>query len=330
MAIHLEGSNAMRSALLASAVALLPAAALAAPACPAPEPISGPAVQPGPSPAQGPSITPPTPQQIPYPPFSAEEIARSPALKRLASQGAQLYSLGQKHALSGVFAMAGTQFRVFYLAPDGQAEIQGVMWDDAGHNVTRDQVAPIAGTIPTIHWTPRPQPGSQAPALAGVPAVHATVDPVARLAAANYGLEGRDGAPRVYMVVDPLCPYSTRAMSALQSYVASGRLQLAIVPIAINDYENNGASTPAAIDMLSADKGQMGNVWREISDLGHARPGHLPAATAGAGLQLNLDAAHAIGMSGTPTLVWKDRTGQSHSQAGLPNDIEGFLAGLQR
>ncbi|MBB2156646.1 DsbC family protein [Gluconacetobacter diazotrophicus] len=315
----------MRHALATLAVALLPGIAYAAPACPTPEAIERAPVQPPPPAPHEPVVAAPTPDQIPYRRFTAAEVARSSALQRLGSQGAQLYSLGQTHGLAGVFAMAGTQFRVFYLAPDGQAEIQGVMWDDTGHNVTRDQVAPIAGTIPTIHWTPRSQPGPQGPTPAGSTATQPAVDPVARLAAANYGLEGPDGARRVYMVVDPLCPYSTRAMSRLQPFVTSGRLQLAIVPIAINDYENHGASTPAAIDMLSADPGQMGTVWREISAQGHARPGHVPAPTAAAQLHINMDAERAIGVTGTPTFVWRDKSGQSHMAAGLPEDIDGWF-----
>jgi len=295
-----------------------PGIALAAQACPAPEAI--PAAT-GPAPGQ----TLPSPLAQPgVSRLSPDEITASPALARIASQGATLYGLASHHGLRAVFATNGSQFRVFYLTPDSQAEIGGVMWDAEGRNVTREQVAPIAGTIPTIHWTPKATPASGSAS----PAVSDDVDPFGRLETASFGIEGRSGAPRVYMIVDPLCPFSTRAMATLQGYVSAGRLQLAIVPIAINDYENNGASTPAAIDMLSAGQQGMGNAWREISALGHARPGQVVADTAGAQLKLNLNAAHAIGVTGTPTLVWRDKTGVSHRSAGLPTDLEALLASL--
>ena len=83
-------------------------------------------------------------------PIGADRIGRVPALRRIASNGAQLLDLGVQHGLQTIFARNGSTFQVFYLTPDGQAAVGGVMWDAAGHNITRGQVAPIAGTIPTV------------------------------------------------------------------------------------------------------------------------------------------------------------------------------------
>jgi len=257
--------------------------------------------------------------------LSAEAIASSPALQRLASHGAQLRDLGISHGTQGVFAQSGMQFRVFYLAPDGSAEIGGVMWDDTGRNVTRDQVEKIPGVIPTVTWTP-PRKSNQANAVGS--ADRAPVDPVARLEAADYGLVGRDGAPRVYMVIDPLCPYSQQAMKTLRGAVDAGRVQLALVPIAINDYENGNRSTPAADALIAAGRTGMDTAWRRIMD-GDMPPENVETdPTAPAQLALNMSAAHAISIRGTPTLVWRDHGGQSHTQAGLPDDLEAFLKAI--
>jgi len=301
----------------------LPVSALAAATCPAAEPIAH---------AASDAATAPV---FSGPPLSQSEIAASPALARIASHGAVLYRLSTEHGLSAVFARSGEQFRVFYLTPDNQAEIGGVMWDASGQNITRAQVASIPGTIPTVQWNP-PASKPEAPAGAPQPSLVRTgvkpasdaIDPVARLEASNYGLEGRDGAPRVYMLIDPLCPYSTRAFSTLQPYVNAGRLQLALVPISINDHENNGASTPAALQLLSAGKRHMGETWEKVSASGHADPSIAPGDTAPAALTLNLAAAHAIRMRGTPTLVWRDRTGAPREEAGLPDSVEQFLQSL--
>jgi len=260
------------------------------------------------------------------PPFlSPEAIASSPALQRLASHGAQLRDLGISHGLQGVFAQSGKQFRVFYLAPDGKAEIGGVMWDETGRNVTRNQVERIPGVIPTVTWTP-PHEEKQPNAAGNAEA--APVDPVARLAAADYGLIGRDGAPRLYMVIDPLCPYSQQAMKTLQGAIDAGRVQLALVPIAINDYENGNQSTPAAEALIAAGRTEMGTAWRKIMDGGRLPAGVETDPTAPAQLALNMTAAHAIALRGTPTLVWRNREGQSHTQAGLPDDLEAFLKAI--
>lgn len=306
----------------------LPLPAVAGPACPAPE-----AIAPADRAAIPPATTPATAlpprtdgaRRIPYPRIATTEIAANAALRRIASHGATLYDLGSAHGLRGVFATKNDRFRVFYLTPDQQAVIGGIMWDAGGHDLTRDKMEPIDGTIPTVHWQPGPATASadQGPATAG-----GRTNAVTRLAASHFGIYGRDGAPRVYMVIDPLCPFSTRAFSALQGAVAEGRLQLAIVPIAINDYENKGASTPAALDLLSAPPQTMADVWRDISRQGHARPGHPATPDAPGHLQANLQAAHAIGMRGTPTLVWTDKVGGEHVEAGVPGDLATFLASL--
>lgn len=168
------------------------------------------------------------------------------------------------------------------------------MWDATGHNITRDQVSSIPGTIPTVQWNPSgSSPGSR-PGAASATTAHPAVDPVERVKAVAFGLEGQDTAPRVYMFIDPLCPFSTRAYAALKPAVASGRLQLAIVPVSINDHENKGASTPAAQQMLSAKPHDMAALWNQIDALGHAVPGHATSDTAGASLMLNLSAAQPL------------------------------------
>ncbi len=55
-----------------------------------------------------------------------DQIEGIPALRRIASKGAQLLDLGTEHGLRGVFARKGDTFQVFYFTPDGQAVIGGV------------------------------------------------------------------------------------------------------------------------------------------------------------------------------------------------------------
>jgi len=254
--------------------------------------------------------------------LSPGAIQSSAALQRLASHGAELRDLGVSHGLQGVFAQNGKQFRVFYLTPDGTAEIGGVMWDEAGRNVTRDQVATIPGVIPTVTWTPSKSTAGDLGKGGG------SVDPVARLAAADYGLVGREGAPRVYMVIDPLCPYSQQAMQNLQGAIRSGRIQVALVPISINDYENGNRSTPAADMLISAGPQKMGDAWQQIMTGEKSALDTPTDPTVPAQLVSNMAAAHAVSIRGTPTLAWRDHNGHPHTQAGLPDDLEAFLKAI--
>lgn len=294
-----------------------PGLALAQNQCQAPVPPSSAAIA-----DIGPVASPPGagPEALP-----AVAIAASPILSRLASHGAVLSALPPAHGMRTVFARNGNQFQVFYLTPDDHAAIGGVMWDAEGHDITRDQVTPIQGTIPTIRWTPDKR------SAAGTADAETAVDPFKRLGTTSYGLAGRPGARQLYMVIDPLCPFSTRALSLLQPAIDKGAIELAIVPISINDHENDNASTPAALDLIGAGRTGMVDAWRAIARLGHARPDHPPPADAKAQLQLNMSAAHAIGLRGTPTLVWQDAAGTGHAQSGMGSDdaaVAALLAGM--
>ena len=302
--------------------------------CPSPPPVEAtpplPAPVPAPVPAGGPILRPapsvPTPRLIP-----AGEIAASPALRRITSTGATVYEIGNRamnHGLQSVYAVNGDIFRVFYLTPDGQALIGGVLWEQDGHNVTRDTIAPIKGAIPTVTIAgtkPDATPSGQARSPANT-----TLSPdlARRVNQASFGLVGQDGRPRLIMVIDPLCPWSIRALGELEPFVAHGAIQLALLPIAINDHENGGASTPAATALLSAVPYEMEAAWRKIIDLHHVTDDMPHTAEAALHLQQNMDSAHDIGVRGTPTLIWHDKAGVSHVSEGLPGDVARLVREL--
>ena len=47
-------------------------------------------------------------------------------------------------------------------------------------------------------------------------------------------------------------------------------------------------------------------------------------------LQGNMAVAHAIGVRGTPTLIWRDRAGVSHVTEGVPRDIGQLVREMGR
>jgi hypothetical protein len=109
---------------------------------------------------------------------------------------------------------SGPQFQVFYATPDNERLIPGVMWDAAGKDLTRQQIAHIPGPIPTVvvggaePW----QSSSSTVGVAALPLVQK----------ASFGTIGQASAPRLFMLIDPQCIYSVRALQMLQPYVASG------------------------------------------------------------------------------------------------------------
>ncbi|GAV35287.1 thiol:disulfide interchange protein DsbG precursor [Roseomonas sp. TAS13] len=230
--------------------------------------------------------------------------------------GGSLTELGMQHGLRGLLVRSGPQFQVFYATPDGERVIPGVMWDAAGKNLTRDQVVSVAGTMPTV---------TIGPVDAAMPAAVAAPQPASGLRVVQtttFGTLGDAAAPRLWMFIDPQCSYSVQAMQRLQPFVASGRVQLAVIPLSVLDYEDRGRSTTSALAMLSQPAEQMVTAWSR-GDLNGT-----PVPEAAARLQANMAAAHAIQLRGTPTFIWRKPDGSEGRADGLPGDLDAVLASI--
>lgn len=272
--------------------------------------------QPSPGPAPTKPLS-PRAQGRPQP-LSATEIAAVPALHRIASAGATLLALGTEHGLRTIFATKGDAFQVFYVAPDGSAVVGGVMWDASGHDVTRDQVAPIPGVIPTI------KVGPEGARVTAAPAVDESqgADPLSLVKETTYGTVGAPEAAQLWMFVDPFCSFSVNAMRQLAPYVQSGKVRLSVIPLSVLDYEDQGRSTPAAKIMVSEPKDQM------VADWIAGGLTSTPSADAAALLGRNMAIAGALHLRGTPTFIWRAADGSVGRADGIPPNLTAVIASI--
>ncbi len=308
--------------LFGSTMALVPLLAEAAPLC---------AVQP--ASADLPSAAPPN-TIVSYPAanesvglvlISPAEANQVPALQHIQTSGAHLYELGEIHGLRSVFAVAGKNFQVFYLSPDGQVAIRGIAQDASGKNLTRDQVARVPGAIPTAVLSGEPRSSFIAPQGVGPVVAHVpSTSPLEAVQATTYGTQGRDDAPRLWVFADPQCSFSRRAMQQLQPSIASGRLQVAVIPVSLLDHEDQGLSTARAEAMLGLPREQMVAAWA-----GNQLAGPVEAGAV-ASLQANMMAADRIGLVGTPTFIWRKADGSEGRADGIPADLEAMVASASR
>lgn len=227
-----------------------------------------------------------------------------------SAAGGNITAVGPEHGLQGYFVRSGPQFQVFYETPDGKGLIPGVMWDASGKDITRQQVSEIPGAIPTV----------EVGAAGGQQVASAQTLPL--LEKATYGTIGPSTAPKVYMLIDPQCIYSIRTFQELQPYAEAGRLQLAIIPLSVLDYEDNGQSTRSALALLSDAPNQIVSAWQSGNE------GNGPSPGAQALLQRNMQIAQAIGLKGTPMLWWQSRDGSAAHFDGVPTNVPQFIAGL--
>jgi thiol:disulfide interchange protein DsbG len=225
--------------------------------------------------------------------------------------------LASQHGLDALFVRSGAQFQVFYITPDKQRVIPGVLWDSAGKDLTRDQVANVPGAIPTVAVgdVPGGKAGAgSAPTAAALPLVQK----------ASFGTVGSASAPHLWMIIDPQCIYSVRAYQMLHPFVEAGKLQLSIIPISVLDYEDNGQSTKSALALLSKPAEQLVAAWQS----GSVNDPPVPAAAER--LQANRAMAEAIGLQGTPTLLWKKPDGTEGRIDGVPTSIDTLIASIGR
>lgn len=222
--------------------------------------------------------------------------------------------LGTQHSLRGMFVRSGAQFQVFYATPDEERVIPGVMWDTTGRDVTRQQVAKVPGAIPTVVV------GGAEPGKAGAAA--AAVAALPFLQKATFGTIGSASAPHLWMLIDPQCIYSVRAFQMLQPYVASGRLRLSVIPLAVLDYEDQGQSTRSALALLSKPPDQLVSAWQAGS------VGATPSPEAADRLRANMAIAQAIRLQGTPTFVWRNADGTEGRIDGMPANVDALVSSI--
>ena len=224
--------------------------------------------------------------------------------------------LSTQHGLDGVFVRSGAQFQVFYITPDRERVIPGVMWDAAGKDLTREQVANVPGAFPTVvvgdvaSAKTDGRPG--APSIAALPLVQK----------ANYGTVGSALAPHLWMLIDPQCVYSVRAYQMLHPFVEAGKIQLSVIPLSVLDSEDKGQSTKSALALLSKPGEGLVSSWQA----GSVNDPPIPAAAAR--LQANMAIAQAIGLQGTPTLIWKKADGTEGRIDGMPTSVEALIASI--
>lgn len=245
-------------------------------------------------------------------PFPPEDVARMPALQAIARAGAKLYELTLLPDAEGwrtVFAINGTSFQLFYVPPHGGIAVRGIAQGRGGENLSEEQTKDIPGVVPTVAIRD------------GAPLVDGSVFKTA--ASTTHGMWGREGAPLVYVFIDPLCAYSLRTAQLLRPAVEAGRVRVALIPVAVIDHETQGRSTPAAEHMLTLKPDEMATDWLEHWQ--DWAQGNAAGKVDPHKLRNNQAAARAIKLAGTPTLVWLQPDGTEGRLNGVPADLDRFL-----
>ena len=244
---------------------------------------------------------------------SGVTVELTPAQLETIARG-NITNLGVEHELPALFVRSGPQFQVFYMTPDKERLIPGVMWDATGKDLTRQQVAHIPGAVPTVVV------GGAEPGRSSGTAAAAAALPLVRKA--SFGTIGPASAPQLFMLADPQCIYSVRALQMLQPYVAAGRLQVSVIPLSVLDHEDQGQSTRSALVLLSKPTDDLVSAWQA------GRINDPPSPEAPERLRTNMAIAQAIGLKGTPTFIWRKPDGAEGRIDGIPMSMDALVSSI--
>ena len=214
-------------------------------------------------------------------------------IKVLEAQGVKV--IGTFAAPGGLTGYAGVieqQPLAVYLTADGKQAIIGTMIDAKGTNLSEAPLDKLVRKPMTVKiWK--------------------------QLEKSTWIADGSNNAPRVvYTFTDPNCPYCNKFWNDARPWVTSGKVQLRHVIVAILTPTSAGK----AAALLSASDPQAALTRHEQQ---HASGGVKPldriSAIVRAQLDANQDLMQQLGSSATPTIFYKDASGNLQKIEGAPS-----------
>jgi hypothetical protein len=197
--------RAIKKDLLGVSAAILIACsgAVAQPAPAEPSKSIGPVISGGSS-----AIALPNPTGEPSNPLAGRGGELPAVIRYVISEGVKITSLGETAGLRTYLGEAANgRFNAFYVAPDGEHLIAGLLFQSGGHNVTNDQ---IAAMLKRFGEAAKQMPGIDAGLLPSVPESDPKADPkgefidwMKSLGMKITPFEGTDGGVQGYLVEAP-------------------------------------------------------------------------------------------------------------------------------
>jgi len=259
-------------------------------------------------------------------------VPNAMALEYLRSKGNVLQYIGSSHGLDAYMAEAPNgSIQTFYITPDGQGVLAGLMFDINGRNITMSQVMNLLQTNPdALASVKRLQESNQSNAksnenlspeemFAKAQVVIAAVDK------ANWFRMGKEAAPVVYIIIDPNCPWCERAIKYLEPYLANGGLQLRVIVVGML----SETSLPKAAAIVSSENPVA--TLMEYEGRAKAPP---PVETISQDnillVRQNEQFVRDYGLEGTPFFIFRDYQGIPRMIRGMPKNMPDDLMNMLR
>jgi len=256
-------------------------------------------------------------------------------LQNLAKEGAQMRYLGREQGLDGWLVIQNGQEQFFYVTPDREAILMGILFDKTGKMITVRQVQNLQqGNDPTLDSlmaTPEAEMNTDRLAelqkeLQAQLAEKQKTSPAQQLFAAiekaNTITLGSADAPVVYAFLDPQCPHCHEFIKDIRKdYIEAGQIQLKVIPVGFRDETKAQAAV-----LLAAPDPQ--SVWfRHLDGDETALP--VSSAVNRQAVEQNLAIMQEWKLDATPIVIYKTKSGEIKIIRGRPRNPVDLLNDLQ-
>lgn len=249
-------------------------------------------------------------------------------LENMVSEGAQIRYLGEQYGMDGWIAIQRGQEQYFYVTPDREAFVMGLMFDKSGKMLTLRQVEALQGREgESLDAFASPEQTETSPfdEIASGETDDAFKTPAEQLYAdvenSNWVAVGQPNAPVIYSFIDPQCPYCHAFINDLRdNYLPNGMVQVRMIPVGFND------ETRAQAAFLLSVPNPQTRWFRHLDGDDAALP--VSQDINQQGVQKNLSIMQSWKLNVTPLSIYRSKDGEVKIVQGRASDLRDLLADI--
>ena len=251
-------------------------------------------------------------------------------LETMAKEGAQVRYLGREGSLDGWIAIQNGQEQYFYVTPDREYVLLGLLFDKTGKMVTLEQAGALQKESgQALDILKAETPHSEASVTDKLPTegdiAKSLKSPSEQLfsdmEASNWVMLGDKAAPVMYMFIDPQCPYCHEFMKTLRKDIEGGHIQVRMVPVGFKD------DTRAQAALLLAVPNAQDRWFRHLDGDKEALP--VTPGINEQGVERNMAIMQSWKLNVTPLSIYRAQDGKVKIVQGRAKDLKALLGDLK-
>lgn len=260
-----------------------------------------------------------------------ETIPEMPAaLQVLVDRGAQARYLGERHGMDGWITIFQGQEQYYYVTPNGEGFLMGLLFDKDGKMATIDQVRDLqsqSGEV--LDFLTMDKAVNDQDLTKAIQETNEAFDyktPAERMFAevenSNWIQFGQTGAPVIYSFMDPQCPHCHEFMKDMKDgYIGKGLVQVRMIPVGFRE------ETLAQAAFLLASPNPQERFYNHLEGDKSAIPAK--SGTSTQGIQKNLALMQQWKFDVTPMTIYRGKDGKVKIVRGRAADMATILADLE-